>query len=140
MKTRLLVTVYSPVEADLLVSRLVDEGIDAHLENRQLLGMIPIWTVALGGIRVIVPEDQYESATLLLDKLNSGETALPDEEPEKCPKCGNPKVIERRLSLLGALRAFFFGIGGTPLPSVQLDKRCRWCDKPSSRSRTNPSR
>jgi hypothetical protein len=131
MDMRLLVTVYSPVEADLLVSRLVDEGIDARLVNRQTLSIIPIWTVALGGIRVLVPGDQYDVALQLLEKLNAGETALPDEEPEKCPKCGNRKVMERRLGLLGALRAFFFGLGGTPLPAVQLEKRCRWCEKKS---------
>lgn len=132
MNTRLLVTVYSPLDADLLVSRLVDEGIDAKLENRQTLGVIPIWTVALGGIRVVVPEHQYDAARVLLEKLNAGEDALPDDESEKCPKCGNPKVLERRVSLWGAIRAFFFGIFGTPLPAVKLEKRCRWCDRPQA--------
>ena len=129
MNTRLLVTVYSPMDADLLVSRLVDEGIEAKLENRHTLGVMPIWTVAIGGIRVVVPESQYEAARILLEKLNAGEEALPDEETEKCPKCGNPKVLERRVGFWGAFRAFVFGIFGTPLPAVSLEKRCRWCDR-----------
>jgi hypothetical protein len=87
--------------------------------------------VALGGIGVLVPADQYDVALQLLEKLNAGEKALPDEEPEKCPRCGNRKVLERRLGLLGALRALFFGLGGTPLPAIQLEKRCRWCEKKS---------
>lgn len=129
MNTRLLVTVYSPMDADLLVSRLVDGGIEAKLENRQTLSVFPVWTVALGGIRVVVPEAQYDSARILLEKLNAGEEALPDEDAEKCPKCGNAKVLERRIGFWGALRAFFFGVFGAPLPVAPVEKRCRWCDR-----------
>jgi len=130
MKMRLLVTVYSPMDAELLVSRLVDEEIEARIENRHTLSVLPIWTVALGGLRVVVPEEQYEPARILLEQLNAGAEALPDEEEEKCKKCGNPKVVERRIGLLGTLRAFFFGIFGVPLPAAGgMEKRCRWCDR-----------
>jgi hypothetical protein len=129
MNMRLLVTVYSPMHADLLVSRLVDEGIDARLENRATLSVMPIWTVALGGLKVVVPEEQYEEARLLLEKLDAGAEALPDDETDKCPKCGNAKSIERRVGFFGWLSAIFFGLFGAPLPATRMQKRCRWCDR-----------
>ncbi|HRI23643.1 MAG TPA: DUF2007 domain-containing protein [Ferruginibacter sp.] len=74
-------------QANITLTRLQDAGIDCYLKDENTVIMDPILTNAIGGIKLVVREDQEEEAKKLLQ--------LFDEEymqSVKCPKCGESKI------------------------------------------------
>jgi len=64
-----LVTVFktfNPAEAQMQRSRLEAAGLHAVVKNELAAMMIDGYTMAAGGIQVQVPEDQFESARILI--------------------------------------------------------------------------
>jgi len=57
----------SPVEAGLALSRLHGSGLQAFLRDENTMQVQPFWSLALGGVKVVVAVEDAEEARLLLD-------------------------------------------------------------------------
>ncbi|MFU8839613.1 MAG: putative signal transducing protein [Nitriliruptoraceae bacterium] len=71
----------SRVEAEMAASMLVANGIDAYVMNDDSGGMHPNLAFGLGTSEVIVPDEQLDDATVLLDAadVDGGRQVGPDE-------------------------------------------------------------
>jgi len=72
----------TPHEAELAAAHLRSLGIDARLDNQMLVGMNPLWDTALGGVKVLVPNEQLRRAKRALAKLDARLAVRGDEEDE----------------------------------------------------------
>jgi hypothetical protein len=71
------------ITANMLLARLQHDGLECYLENELTVMINPIWSNAMGGIKLIVKAEDLEKANALLKAF--------DEEYLKaavCPKCG----------------------------------------------------
>jgi hypothetical protein len=95
-----LVTIGSystPYEAGLVRAELEFFDIDASLADADTIGVNWLWSNALGGVKVQVPESELEEARRVL-------AAEPEPlEPTVCPHCGSADThyfLDRRASFL----------------------------------------
>jgi Putative prokaryotic signal transducing protein len=72
--------VFNSLEAEMLRGCLVSEGIPATLGDAQTIQTDTLLTVALGGIRVMVPSSFAEAARQTVNAFERGELAI-DELP-----------------------------------------------------------
>lgn len=77
-----LISFDSYIEAHLLKNRLIAEGIEAFLKDEFTVTIDPILSNAVGGIKIIVTEDQFEAAAMLVQKWKAEENAA-----GLCPTC-----------------------------------------------------
>ena len=92
-----LVTVgaYSmPWQADIARATLEAEDIPAFLADANMVSMNWLYSNAIGGIRVEVPEEFAEQAIKVLSSQSESIDDLPAEEEDAiiCPKCGKKNV------------------------------------------------
>jgi hypothetical protein len=74
-----VLTVYSPVEAQMGAARLSDQGIPARIQQESAGAVFPVTVGMLGAIHLYVPEAKEEQAIIVLkDTLD-----LPDEEDDE---------------------------------------------------------
>jgi len=73
----------SRVDAELAASMLTARGIDARVVNDDTGGMHPNLAFGHGGSEIVVPDDQLEEATALLDDRDGHgrQAPAPDDEP-----------------------------------------------------------
>lgn len=69
----------SRVDAEMAASMLLANGIEARVMNDDSGGMHPNLAFGLGTSEVIVPDEQLEEATALLDAAQGGGEVGPDE-------------------------------------------------------------
>ncbi len=72
----------SRVDAEMAASMLTARGIDARVVNDDTGGMHPNLAFGHGGSEVVVPDDQLEEATTLLDDLPAGADARTVTTPD----------------------------------------------------------
>lgn len=72
-------------EAHLIQGALRAGGLDAHVPDANISQTHSLMTVALGGVRVVVPAEQLEAAQEILKARDMGELRLPDEEGDEPP-------------------------------------------------------
>ena len=97
------------VDAHIILGRMKEEGIDCWLKNENTTTIMPIWTTALGGIQLMVAEDQQKKAAYILN-------AIDEERREKirCPRCNSQNVeyintMRKPVNWLSAAVSFFLG-------------------------------
>ena len=131
----MLVTVsrYSfPYEAHLARALLESEGIPAFVADEHTINMQWLYSDAMGGVRLQVPEDWAQQAW---DILSEDREQVLEEQQETdkdlCPHCGSSDTeyhqIGRRWAFLMFLGLHF------PLFPVRHGLRCRSCGKVSKR-------
>lgn len=129
----MLVTIarYSlPYEAHLARSRLDAEDIPAFIADEHTINMQWLWSDALGGIRLQVPEPYVQAALAILAE-DREQTLLETQEVDvaTCPHCGSTNTEYQQI---GRRWAFLVFIGlHFPLFPVRHGIRCRQCGKVS---------
>jgi hypothetical protein len=94
-----VIRVFNSLEAEMLRGCLEAEGIPATLGDAQTIQTDTLLTIALGGIRVMVPAsfadaaratvEAFESGALAIDELPSdAQAAVPEAEPEATSRPG----------------------------------------------------
>jgi hypothetical protein len=68
-----------PIDATLAQGCLQASGIPAVLADDQLVQTNLLWAPALGGVRVLVPQEYIQQAEAALQALQRGEFALDDD-------------------------------------------------------------
>lgn len=71
----------------MMLQRLEEEGIKAYLKDEYTVTIDPILSNAIGGIKLMIYEDQLERATEL---INSFEQAY--KEAVVCPQCQSTNI------------------------------------------------
>ncbi len=84
----------NPVEAHIIKGRLEAEGVSAAIVFQYHIWANWTLSVALGGVRVVVPLEQVDSARGIISAIDSGEyeSMLSGElQPSglECPRCGS---------------------------------------------------
>ncbi len=94
------------VDAHIAMGRLSEEGIDCWLKDENMVTLDPLLTNAIGGIKLMVATDQFETAQTLL-------IAMESERRKRftCPQCSSSYIqmvtTPRKLSnWLGTLVGF----------------------------------
>lgn len=70
------------MDAHLLMSRLESEEIDCWLQDENTVTTIPIWTNAVGGIKLMVKKEDAVRARQIQEEIETGRKQLAE-----CPKC-----------------------------------------------------
>lgn len=97
------------IDAHILLGRLEEEGIQCWLKNENTTTIMPIWTTALGGIQLMVNQDQVERASNLLKEFERER-----KKTIKCPKCSSEDVeyintMRKPINWLSAALSFLAG-------------------------------
>ena len=97
------------VEAHIVMGRLEEEGIRCWLKDETTVTVTPYLTNALGGIKIMVVQDQYERGLAILQEINAQKRST-----YKCPQCGSGDIElittpRKPATWLGALGGFIFG-------------------------------
>jgi hypothetical protein len=114
MEYRLLQTFTNYIDAHIIAGRLKDSGIICWLKDENSVTVNPVWTNALGGIKLMVAEDQLEESKKLLDEFDAERRAA-----MKCPKCRSSQieyVSTPRKASNWLSSFFFFSLGSLALP------------------------
>lgn len=132
---RILRTYSQSYLAHLDVAKLSDEGIDAYLQDDNIVSINPVLTYAVGGIKLFIPDEDFDKAQKILE--NNEYDSLSVEyykdtiEPQfKCPQCGGTNIFQKGSWLSGLLFLFLFAV---PLAKrkpefVCLDCSAKWKD------------
>ena len=75
------------IDANIIMGRLEEEGINCWLKDENTVTIDPILTNAVGGIKLMVPESQAERAFELLKQFRSQQQSI-----LKCLRCGSANV------------------------------------------------
>jgi hypothetical protein len=67
-------------DAHVVCSCLQAAGLDAMLGDANLVQTNALWSIALGGARVLVPASQLDEATAVIAAFERGDFALPDDQ------------------------------------------------------------
>jgi predicted RNA-binding Zn-ribbon protein involved in translation (DUF1610 family) len=97
------------IEAHILMGKLEDEGIVCWLKDENTVTINPIWTGAVGGIKLMVTKDQLERALQLMQQYTQER-----KNAVACPNCGSHEIEfvsspRKPLNWVSALTGFFFG-------------------------------
>ena len=96
-----LVTINSfdnPAAASILAGRLEARGIDAFITEEHIVGMDPLWTPMVGGVKVKVREIDAERAGELAYEGRESGRVQQDKESPSCPRCGSTLIYRERFS------------------------------------------
>jgi Zn finger protein HypA/HybF involved in hydrogenase expression len=109
MKFILVQTYNNYIDANIVMGRLEEEGINCWLQDENTVTITPMFTNAIGGIKLMVAEPHLQRATELLRQFSKAQ-----KEQTPCPKCGSTNVefvsTPRKASnWIGAIFGFLFG-------------------------------
>ena len=95
------------LDGELLRGRLLADGIPATLGDNYLVNANALWTPAIGGVRIRVPASFKARALHIIEDLENGALALPDDDdtPESLAQA-TAFATSRRRSLRWCLAAF----------------------------------
>jgi len=96
------------IPAHIAAGRLEEEGIDCWLKDENSVTILPMWTNAVGGIKLMVPNDDAKRAWEILNTL-----AMDHKASTPCPRCGsvdNEVILSQRKAsnVFGAIFTFCF--------------------------------
>ncbi|MCB0759181.1 MAG: DUF2007 domain-containing protein [Flavobacteriales bacterium] len=119
-----------PMEAHLARCLLENEGIEAFVHDEHIIGLNRMFSYALGGIKLKVPEGSKAEAIRILNVTEQRPFLDEEEQPICCPKCGSEELtngVSRPRTTSGILHwavALLFSV--YPL-AMDRSMRCNLC-------------
>ena len=91
----------SAIDAHLLRSKLSNEGIISFIFDENIMSLNPLYNITVGGIKLKVPEADYERALQILSRIEG--TPFRDENNNivVCPSCGSGSLYQGFKSFKG---------------------------------------
>lgn len=102
-----------PIEAQIACGLLQAEGIDVHVGDAHMALANWEWRLAIGGVKLHVPDHQLEQAREVIRRLDAGEFALVDDDDVASAGPSAPPPRESWSSRLAWIALMVFSI---PLP------------------------
>jgi predicted RNA-binding Zn-ribbon protein involved in translation (DUF1610 family) len=104
-----------PIEANLQRSLLEAKGITCFLADENLISIIPLYSLAVGSIKLKVPESEVKEAMEVLKKdspVFADNFQLKDKPAGKfhCPNCCSENIYKKYLSGRNLPWFLFFGL------------------------------
>lgn len=116
-------------EAEIIKTRLLSEGIDAFLKDNNHIDADPLISVAIGGVKLMVPSHQLEQTQKILNSI-SNYSVTDEGDSMVFPKCGVTAIVHGT-TIMGFKSLFFFIFGfivsGLPF-FAQYTYRCESCN------------
>lgn len=114
-----------PYEAQIAKTQLEAADIPARIENEHTINMDWLYSNALGGIRLLVPDRYFEQAQALLAQDFSQELEQEFGLSERCPQCGSTDIKPYTEGKRPAYLVFL--LLGFPLFSYKHGTKCQQC-------------
>lgn len=116
-----------PLDANIAKASLESEGIPAHIADEHTVNMQWLYSDAVGGVRLFVPE-QFEVEAKTILNLNFAEDVdlAFEKSPEHCPQCNSLNVVNHTKGKKPAFLIFI--LLGFPLFFYKHGKKCSDCD------------
>lgn len=114
-----------PYEAQIAKTQLEASEIPARIENEHTINMDWLYSNALGGVRLLVPESYVEEAKTILAQDFSQELEQEFGLSECCPKCGSTDIKPYTEGKRPAYLVFL--LLGFPLFSYKHGSKCQQC-------------
>ncbi|MDQ8204932.1 hypothetical protein [Pelagicoccus sp. SDUM812003] len=105
-------------DAHLFASMLEGNGLHPNVRDDNMSSVQWLYTQAVGGVKVEVPDSEYEQAIELMNLPRAEESSF------SCPHCGSSDVALRQLS---GITALFIILGTLLVPVVSRKADCRAC-------------
>ncbi|WP_018479737.1 putative signal transducing protein [Pontibacter roseus] len=133
-----IATFNQPTEAHILKGRLEAEGIPCFLGDEHIIAAQPLYSVAVGGVKLRVTEGDEQEAREMLARIQGGtseyilddniELAPPMQEHVQevtCPECQSDYIGEEKYSK--AVFSISYLLLGFPVPFVSRKYTCYDC-------------
>lgn len=78
-------------EAQIFSGKLESEGIEVFLKDTYIVDSNPIWSNAVGGVKIFVKTEDFDKATEILSGI-SPYSLDENSEPLKCSNCGAKEI------------------------------------------------
>lgn len=114
-----------PAEAHIARTKLEAEGIYAVVQDEYTIGMNWLYSGALGGVKVLVPEPELARARRILGEAEPDAAASSRAPWGRCPKCGEAEIKYQAQGRLGTLLTYL--LLGLPLLFPKRELCCRSC-------------
>ena len=119
------------IDAHLMKTKLESEGIFCYLADEHIIGINPLMSVALGGIKLNVAQEHVEQALKILQE--SAESPLSDEFNRIliCPTCGSTQLlnnISHPKGFLAKIATVFSFLTATMPIYTQKSYLCKDCN------------
>ncbi len=89
---QVLATFPYSTEAQITKSKLEAEGITVMLLDEKTVDSDPLISQAIGGVKLLVSDDDFENAVKIYNEIRAYETN-DDGEPMHCPSCNAAQVL-----------------------------------------------
>lgn len=125
-----LKTFDNSIFAHILKAHLEDQGIEAHIFDEHIVTVNPLYSNAVGGIKVKVLEEDFDEANRILAELENEPYKNDLEEVLECPICksqslhANFKSMKSPSGILSGIASFLFGTYPIYYQSVYRCKEC----------------
>ena len=109
---------------NILLARLQEEGFDCHLRDENTVTIDPLLSPAIGGIKLMVKEEDYERANAALDRIDSEYAATVE-----CPSCGKTalQLLKKTTTSKGFFGALWSQLTMGSTHSEEKFYRCSYC-------------
>lgn len=87
MNTAVVRTFDRSYEANIILGKLQNEGVECFLLDENTVTVMPVWGIAVGGIKLAVAEEDVSKANELLKQFDQEYM-----ESAQCPKCGKHDI------------------------------------------------
>ncbi|MEH6451561.1 MAG: DUF2007 domain-containing protein [Psychromonas sp.] len=115
-----------PLDANIAKANLESVGIPSFIADEHTVNMQWLYSDAMGGVRLFVPEVHLEDAIKILNEdFSAAVDSLCDSKPESCPHCGSQNVESHTKGKRSAFLVFIFA--GFPLFFYKHGLKCSQC-------------
>ena len=115
-------------EAIIFKGKLESEGIEVFMRDNNTVDSNPLYSNAVGGVKLFVKNDDFEKATNIFSNIS--QYSLDDnEELRKCPKCGAEQIdMVTSIKDLKSFLVFLFSVFLLAIPFYSKHKyKCDNC-------------
>lgn len=112
-------------DAQLACTALQAAGLDAELGDEHLVSMQWLYSHAVGGVKLRVPDDQASEACDILGTSAVTDQADDNSAADGCPQCGSNDIESVLDGARPALLTML--VIGVPLFPIRRSHRCRRC-------------
>lgn len=101
MSRKLLKTFDNAISAHIIQSRLENEGITTYIYDENIVTLNPLYTNAVGGIKLMVNVADFEKASEFISEIDGAPLVDENNQTLTCPKCRSTDFYTNYKSMKG---------------------------------------